>query len=104
MGHHRFDQRWRLPRLALLQNHHCWNRPRPGGDFHGELITVPAFTGASEQLWRFDQLTDGSWRIMPKEISGMKEPLALSAIGSSFATLSKFDPASDKQRWTLKAP
>lgn len=70
----------------------------------GELITMPAFTGAPEQLWRFDQLTDGSWRIMPKAVAGMKEPLALSAIGSSFATLSKFDPASDKQRWTLKAP
>jgi hypothetical protein len=33
----------------------------------------------------------------------LKAPLALSAIGSSFATLEKFDPASDKQRWLLKA-
>jgi arabinan endo-1,5-alpha-L-arabinosidase len=71
---------------------------------NGELISVPAFTGAPEQLWRFDQLADGAWRIMPKEVPGMKEPLALSAVGSSFATLAKFDPNSDKQRWTLKAP
>ena len=32
----------------------------------GELVALPAFTGAPEQLWRLDQLTDGTWRIMPK--------------------------------------
>jgi hypothetical protein len=30
--------------------------------------------------------------------------LALSAVGSSFATLSKFDPRSEKQRWLFKTP
>ncbi|MDE3196492.1 MAG: RICIN domain-containing protein, partial [Acidobacteriota bacterium] len=69
-----------------------------------ELTVAPAFTGAPEQLWRIDQLADGSWRIMPKSVATAKEPLALSAVGSSFATLSKFDPASDKQRWLLKRP
>jgi arabinan endo-1,5-alpha-L-arabinosidase len=69
-----------------------------------ELITVPAFTAAAEQLWRIDQLADGSYRIMPKAIPNGKEPLALSAIGSSFATLAKFNPESDKQRWNIKAP
>lgn len=69
-----------------------------------ELVVLPAFTGAPEQLWRFDQLADGSWRIMPKAIPDSKEGLALSAVGSSFATLSKFDPASAKQRWLLKTP
>jgi len=68
-----------------------------------ELVTRPAFTGAPEQLWQFDQLSDGTWRIMPKSVPNCKETLALSAIGSSSPTLSKFDPASDKQRWTLKA-
>jgi len=29
----------------------------------GELITLPDFTGEPQQLWRLDQLTDGSWRI-----------------------------------------
>ena len=33
-----------------------------------------------------------------------KEALSLSAIGSSFATLSKFNPDSEKQRWLIKAP
>ncbi len=69
-----------------------------------ELVVVPAFTGAPEQLWRMDQLADGSWRIMPKAVPNSKEPLALSAVGSSFATLSKFDPKSDKQRWLFKTP
>jgi arabinan endo-1,5-alpha-L-arabinosidase len=69
----------------------------------GEVESVPAFSGAPEQLWRIDQLTDGGWRIMPKSALGSKEPVALCAIGASFATLSKFDAASDKHRWQLKA-
>ncbi len=71
---------------------------------NAELVALPAFTGGPEQLWRIDQLTDGTWRIMPKSVPNSKEPLALSAIGSSFATLAKFDSKSDKQRWLLKAP
>ena len=69
-----------------------------------ELVVLPAFTGAPEQLWRIDQLADGTWRIMPKSVPNPKEALALSAVGSSFATLSRFDPASEKQRWLLKTP
>jgi arabinan endo-1,5-alpha-L-arabinosidase len=68
----------------------------------GELTTVPSFTGAAEQLWAVQQLTDGSYRIRPKGVPGSKVSLALSAIGSGFATLAKFDPASDRQRWNLK--
>lgn len=70
----------------------------------GELVALPAFTGGNQQLWRLDQLTDGTWRVMPKSASAGKESLALSAIGSSFATLAKFDPKSDKQRWLFKTP
>ncbi len=70
----------------------------------GELVALPAFTGGNEHLWRLDQLTDGTWRVMPKSASAGKESLALSAIGSSFATLAKFDPKSDKQRWLFKTP
>ena len=69
-----------------------------------ELVVLPAFTGTPEQLWRFDQLADGSWRIMPKSVPNSKETLALSAVGSSFATLARFDPAVQKQRWLLKTP
>jgi arabinan endo-1,5-alpha-L-arabinosidase len=69
-----------------------------------ELAVLPAFGGGPEQLWRMDQLADGSWRIMPKSVPNSKEPPALSAVGSSFATLARFDPKSDKQRWLFKTP
>ena len=69
-----------------------------------ELVVTSSFTGAPEQLWRLDQLADGSWRIMPRVVPNSKQPYALSAIGASFATLSKFDPKSEKQRWLLKTP
>jgi arabinan endo-1,5-alpha-L-arabinosidase len=69
-----------------------------------ELIVIPAFTGEPEQLWRMDQLADGTWRIMPKSVPNSKKPFALSAVGSSFATLSEFDPKSDKQHWLFKTP
>ena len=67
-----------------------------------ELVALPAFTGAPEQLWRIDQLTDGTYRIMPKVIPSSQDPLALSAIGSSMPTLARFDPDSDRQRWHLR--
>jgi arabinan endo-1,5-alpha-L-arabinosidase len=69
-----------------------------------ELVTLPAFTGGPEQLWRIDQLTDGSYRIVPKSQANAKEPLALSAIGTRSVTLTKFDPKSDKHRWVFNNP
>jgi arabinan endo-1,5-alpha-L-arabinosidase len=69
-----------------------------------ELVAAPAFTGAPEQLWRIDQLADGTYRLMPKAVPNGKEPLALSAVGSSMPTLARFDPESDRQRWHLKTP
>lgn len=69
-----------------------------------ELVTLPAFTGGPEQLWRLDQLTDGTWRVVSARGSTTKALLALSALGSSFATLARVEPESDKQRWQFKAP
>ena len=69
-----------------------------------ELVSLPAFSGGPEQLWRIDELADGTWRIMPKSAPNAKEPLALSAAGSAFATLAAFNPDSDRQRWFIKAP
>jgi arabinan endo-1,5-alpha-L-arabinosidase len=70
----------------------------------GELMTVPSFTGMAEQLWRIDQLADGTYRVMPKTVPNSKDRLALSAIGSSTPTLAKFDRATDRQRWSFKTP
>jgi arabinan endo-1,5-alpha-L-arabinosidase len=69
-----------------------------------ELTIVPAFTGGPEQLWRIDQLTDGTYRLMPKAVPGSSAPRALSAIGSSTPTLATFRADSDRQRWLLTAP
>lgn len=67
-----------------------------------EVITVPAFTGAPEQLWRIDQLTDGTFRIMPKIIPNSKEKLALVSSGDSTPTLAPFDMNSDNSKWNFK--
>jgi arabinan endo-1,5-alpha-L-arabinosidase len=70
----------------------------------GELAVLPAFTGVPEQLWRIDQLADGTYRVMPKAVPNSTAPLALSAVGSSMPTLAKFTPDSDRQRWNLRMP
>ncbi|MEO6722244.1 MAG: family 43 glycosylhydrolase [Ferruginibacter sp.] len=68
-----------------------------------EVITVPAFTGAPEQLWRIDQLTDGTYRIMPKVVPNSKEQLALVSSGDSTPALATFDMNSDNCKWNFKA-
>ena len=70
----------------------------------GEVEAVPVFTGAAEQLWQIDQLTDGSYRIMPKTVPGGRRDLALVAIGASTPSLAAFDPASPAGRWTFRRP
>ena len=70
----------------------------------GEVIVEPVFTGKPEQLWQIDQLTDGTYRIMPKVVPNFKEPLALTAVGVSTPSLVKFDPKSDNARWNLRKP
>ena len=67
-----------------------------------EVIAVPEFTGAPEQLWQIDQLTDGAYRIMPKEIPGCTEKLALISAGDSTPTLGKFDMNSDNSKWNFR--
>ena len=69
-----------------------------------EVSTVPKFTGAPEQLWRIDELTDGTYRIMPKVVPNSNEHLALVAVGDCTPTLAKFDPKSDNSRWNFKTP
>jgi arabinan endo-1,5-alpha-L-arabinosidase len=69
-----------------------------------EVVNVPVFTGAPEQLWRIDQLTDGTYRILPKVVPNSSEVLALTAVGGSTPTLARFDPKSDKARWMFEAP
>ena len=67
-------------------------------------INSDTFTGTDNQLWRIDQLADGSYRVMPKAIPNSRGSLALSAVGSSMPTLATFDAAGDRQRWLFKTP
>ena len=67
-----------------------------------EVITVPEFTGAPEQLWRIEQLTDGTYRIMPKEVPGAEGEFVLISAGDSTPSLGKFNFESDNCKWNLK--
>jgi arabinan endo-1,5-alpha-L-arabinosidase len=67
-----------------------------------EVVTVPSFTGAAEQLWRIDQLIDGTYRIMPKAVPGRDEQLALVSSGDSTPTLARFDMQSDNSKWNFR--
>jgi arabinan endo-1,5-alpha-L-arabinosidase len=70
----------------------------------GELSVAANFTGGPEQLWRIDQLADGTYRVMPKAVPGSSDMLALSAVGSSKPTLTKFRADLDRERWIIKKP
>ena len=67
----------------------------------GRVITVPEFTGAPEQLWKLDQLTDGTYRIMPKTVPNSNEKLVLISAGDSTPALGKFDPHNDNCKWNF---
>lgn len=67
-----------------------------------EVTTMESFSGEDNQLWRIDQLPDGTFRIMPKKIPGCEEPYALVSVADSTPSLSKFDPDSDNSKWNLK--
>ena len=66
------------------------------------LTSVPEFTGAPEQMWRVDQLTDGTYRLMPKAVPGCSEPLCLMSAGDSNATLGKFDFNNVNCKWNFR--
>jgi len=69
-----------------------------------ELTTVPTFTGSDEQLWRIEQLTDGTFRIMPKRIPGsatINTRLCIYSAADSTPTLAEYDFTSDNSKWNF---
>lgn len=71
----------------------------------GEVTSVPAFTGAPEQLWRIEQCTDGTYRILPKQIPGdehINTRYVLYSIGDSTPTLALWDFNSDNAKWNFR--
>ncbi|MBR3456095.1 MAG: family 43 glycosylhydrolase [Bacteroidaceae bacterium] len=70
-----------------------------------ELTSVPQFNGSDEQLWRIEQLTDGTYRLMPKRIPGQKDintKYVVYSAGDSTPTLAEYDFNSDNSKWNLK--
>lgn len=70
----------------------------------GKLVTDPAFSGTAGQLWRIDQLTDGTYRITPRLQPKSGSEVVLVAAGASTPVLARFDPDNDAGRWTFRAP
>jgi arabinan endo-1,5-alpha-L-arabinosidase len=70
-----------------------------------ELTTVAEYTGDDAQLWRIEQLIDGTYRIMPKMIPGEKAintKICLYSAGDSTPTLATYDFNSDNSKWNLR--
>ena len=70
-----------------------------------EVTTVPSFTGKPEQLWRIEQLTDGTYRIMPKTIpgqQGLNMRYVLYSIADSTPTLAPYDFSTDNAKWNFR--
>ena len=70
-----------------------------------EVIVVPTYTGADEQLWRIEQLTDGTYRIMPKAIpgqEGVNTKYCLYSVADSTPTLAEYDFNSDNSKWNFR--
>ncbi len=70
-----------------------------------ELITLPGFTGGDEQLWRIEQLTDGTFRIMPKRIpgqDGLNTTYCIYSASDSMPTLAEYNFQSDNSKWNFR--
>lgn len=69
-----------------------------------QVITVPEFTGAPEQLWKIEQLVDGTYRLSPKAAPGVPEgeQVILISAGDSTPALGKYDFNSDNSKWNFK--
>ena len=70
-----------------------------------ELTTTPEFTGDDSQLWRIEQLIDGTFRIMPKRIpgqEGVNTRYVIYSAADSTPTLAEYDFQSDNSKWNLK--
>ena len=68
-------------------------------------LTTTTFTGAPEQLWRVEQLVDGTFRLLPKQIpgkEGINTKYVLYSAGDSTPTLAPYDFSSDNSKWNFR--
>ena len=66
-----------------------------------EVAIAASYTGAPEQLWRIEQLIDGSYRIMPKAVPGCDCQYVLTSIADSTPTLAMWNFDSDNCKWNF---
>ena len=67
-------------------------------------LTTKKFADLDEQLWRIEQLTDGTYRIMPYVIPGQEgknQKYCLYSAGDSTPTLAPYDFSSDNSKWNF---
>ena len=76
-----------------------------------ELTTVPTFTGDDAQLWRIEQLIDGTFRLLPKTIpgrpdlnnaDGLNVRYCLYSAADSTPTLAAYDFSTDNAKWRFR--
>ena len=70
-----------------------------------EVKTTSEYHGSDEQLWRVEQLTDGTFRIMPKRIPGQPQlntRYVLYSAADSTPTLAEYDFSSDNSKWNFR--
>jgi arabinan endo-1,5-alpha-L-arabinosidase len=68
-------------------------------------VTTRSFQNDQSQLWRIEQLTDGTYRIMPYVIPGQQgrnQHYCLYSAGDSTPTLAIYDFASDNSKWNFR--
>ena len=93
MDGHAGRQRRRLSGVAVLQDHRRGHRSRARGDGRrASSWSCPRSPADQNNCGASTSSTDGTYRVMPKAMPDSKEPLALSAVGSSKPTLARFRP------------
>ena len=68
-------------------------------------VTTKDFANLDEQLWRVEQLTDGTFPVMPYVIPGQdgkNKKYCLYSAGDSTPTLAEYDFNSDNSKWNFR--
>ena len=67
-------------------------------------LTAKGFANLDEQLWRVEQLTDGTYRLMPYAIPGQgkNQKYCLYSAGDTTPTLAEYDFKNDNSKWNLR--
>ena len=71
----------------------------------GNDVSTSAFRGDDTQLWRIEQCTDGTYRIMPKRVAAdapVNKTIVLASVSDSTPALAPFDMNNDNCKWNLK--